>query len=417
MEEMNVISLKKARRSVERRNKIFLILSSIFILILFYLLYNITYLQNPWVLEFEVMSLWLTLSFGLFIFFSFFSKYSTDKYIERTEKLSNYNDEESIGGFKVKDVKNNIQEISNSMNIEGKVKVCLMDKTLPNAFGILWRNVICIDKSWLRILDDRELKALVAHELHHLKIKKSRPMFGHPYVVRFVIFLQVSFITAIILFSSGGIFWDVIFFMIIFQWVDTFFLIAPMKASRAEEHLCDWSAIKYSGVEGVINLMLKMGQRYEAVNIIKETISRKSKEYKIPIKGYSQIQTRVDQKLTRDSMTREGIRETVEKTVDELAEEKNWPSKNINLFSWGQKQKINRATKKHKINWLEYDQHIKDFKLDKEEIPNLVDKLVEDEQSFLFDSNIDGPRDSHGTHPTIKNRVLFIWENYKIYST
>lgn len=330
------------------------------------------------------------------------------------EKLSDYDKEEKIGGFKVKDIENYVEKISKSMGIKEYVKVCLMDKTLPNAFGILWKNVICIDKSWLRILDDQELKALIAHEIYHLKIKKSRPIFGHPYVLRFVIFLQTLFITAILLFTSNGVLWDIIFFLIVFQWVDTFFLIAPMKASRAEEHLCDWSAIKYSSIDGVVNLMLKMGQRYEAVNIIKKTLSQKAKEYKIPWRAYNHIQTRIDQKLTRDKMTREGIRETVGETVDEMAEENNWSSTTIiKIPKWGQQQKINRATKKHKINWLEYDDHIRDFKLDKEEIPDLVEDIKRDEQSFLFNSNIDGPKDSHGTHPTIKNRVLFVWENYK----
>ncbi len=414
--EPDIPTIEVARKRVKRRNKVFLLLSSIFLFFLFLAIYNIIDIENL-TFTHPLFRNWLLYTLISFIVLTLLARKMLDLLQMRWGNLEKREDKERIGGFTVGKIKNYTQKIADEMDIGGeKVQVCTMDSTVPNAFGLLWRNLICLDESWLRLLDEEELKALISHELYHLKLKRTRPMFGHPHMMRFVFIVEVLLVMAIITFN--GLFQsytEIVISIFVFQWINTFFFIAPMKSSRAEEHLCDWSALRYTGVEGALNLMLKLGQRYEAIQVIHEAIKEKKKEYSIPLRDYSELQKRIDQNLERDKMTEQGIKETVYRTIENMADEEGWRAPLINLPSLGL-DRLSRATKKHKIDWLQYDDHIRDFKLDKKEAKRFVQDIRGDDKSFLFDAPIDSHRDSHGTHPTIKQRVLFLWKNYKLRS-
>lgn len=411
---LDVPTIPEAKKRVDRRNTFFIGLSSIFTFFLLFLLYLIVYDYMVTGENLSTVSLWIIVTLFLFALFIFLGKKILILLENRWESLDDLQDDKKIGGFKIEKIKKMTEDISSEMDIEGrKVQVCTVDATIPNAFGLLWRNVICLDKSWLRLLNEQELKALISHELYHLKLKKTRPFLSHPLMTKFVFFLQISVITALFFFVDiGRLLWVVPFSIIVFQSIDVLFFIAPLKSSRAEEHLCDWSALEYAGIIGSINLMLKLGQRYEDMKYIKLAVSEEAKEYSIPLKDHQLIKKRIDKNIERDKMDPVSIRETVKRTMDELADERDWKEPLIRLPTWGLKKRMNRATKKHKIDWLQYDRHHIDFKLDMEELPDFIEAIKSDRKSFLFDAPVDSHRDSHGAHPTIKQRVLFLWNNY-----
>lgn len=416
---LDVPTLEEAKKRVRRRDTFFIVFSAILLFFLFFIHFFL--IIGDGLLTFFNISLWvLEVLISYFVLKLLFNK-MLDLLQTAWESLDDKDEDEKMGGFKVEKIKRYTEGIAEEMDIKGEgVDVCLVDSTLPNAFGLIWRNVICLDKSWLRLLDEQELKALISHELNHLKMKKTRPVFGHPYMMRSVVLAQIS---SIVLIAMVNGFWNsfnvLVLLSIIYQWIDVLFFIAPLKSSRAEEHLCDWNAIRFAGIEGAINLMLKMGQRYEAVNIIQDETKKQTEDYSVPLRDYSKIQERIDKNLIREDMTEEGIRRVVSETVDELAEENNWSGSLIKFPSLGKSKidKLSRATRKHKIDWLQYDDHIRDLKLDKQETRELIDDLECDRKSFLFDTSIDSYKDSHGTHPTLKQRVLFLWNNYSALSS
>ncbi len=412
--KLDVPTIKEAKKRVKSRETFFMVMSVTFVIVLFYILFRIILYPEPTDVDYTKLMLWILTTFIFYVVSKFLGRKLLNKMVTAWESLDDFDPKEKIGGFEAEKIKEYTKKIADDMDIEGEpVKVCTMDSPMPNAFGLLWRNVICLDRSWLRILDEQELKALIAHELYHLKLKKTRPMFSHPTMFSFVIFLQISVLTSVLLFYDGSDFYFrfmTLFF--IFHWVDMMFLLAPLKSSRAEEHLCDWSAVKYTGILGAINLMLKLGQRYEAINIINETLAEMKKKYRIPFSDHVQLPQKIDKNIKRSKIDSEGIRETVRETVDEMAQEKGWSKAAFN-FSIGGGGGIFSGKKRHKVDWIQYDSHIMDFRLDEKELPQFIEDIKSDKKSFLFDAKLDSYRDSHGTHPTIKQRVLFLWKNYK----
>ncbi|MFO7991996.1 MAG: M56 family metallopeptidase [Thermoplasmata archaeon] len=412
--KLDVPTIREAKKRVRARNRFFVVLSVIFVLFLFYVLFWIIIFPGPKRLDFTKTLLWSGATFVLYIGAKALGRLFLNKMISAWESLDDFDPEEKVGGFKVGKIKGYTKKIADDMGIDGEpVKVCTMDSPMPNAFGLLWRNVICLDRSWLRILDEQELKALIAHELTHLKMKKTRPMFSHPTLFSFVIFLQISVLTSLFFFYEvSDYYFRFMTLFFIFHWVDMMFLLLPLKSSRAEEHLCDWSAVKYTDIFGAVNLMLKLGQRYEAINIINAAISEMKKKYRIPLSDYVQLPQMIDKNIKRSKIDPEGIRETVRETVEDMAAENGWKKATFS-FSTGGGDSLFSGRNRHKVDWIQYDSHIMDFRLDEKELPQFIEDIKSDRKSFLFDAKIDSYKDSHGTHPTIKQRVLFLWKNYK----
>jgi len=411
---LDIPTIEEARKRVSKRSSYFMMMSTLFAILLLVFLFFQVEDELTGGMSGDVSN-WILFTLVGYVVVLFGGKKILDLLQLKWNSLDELDADEKIGGFKVGQIREYVGQISEDMAIEGeRVQVCTMDSTIPNAFGLLWRNVICLDRSWLRVLDEQELRALISHELYHLKLKRTRPMFSHPQMLRFIVFLELSIITTIIFFGDPFSFpLNIFVFIFVFQWVNTFFLIAPLKASRAEEHLCDWSALRYTGLEGAFNLMLKLGQRYELISVIQETVNKEAKKYRIPLRDYVRIQKRIDKNIERRKMSKEGVEQTVKETMRELAEERDWKEPLFTLPFSKPEIKFDRATKKHKIDWIQYDDHIRDFKLDKEEMEKFVRDIKADRKSYLFDANIDSYKDSHGTHPTIKQRVLFLWNNYR----
>ena len=365
----------------------------------------------------------------LWLFFSILSYKYTLKLIRKRmytpfeQSINERYDDEKIGRFTIKQIRDIFENIKEKMNISENVKLYLEDYFIPNAGAQLFINHIIIDETWFRILDTDELSALMAHELNHLKLKSSIPVFQFKEIIKitiwfeFAIFIFPLFFTLIL---NIDYFYWLMLYLLAFQFIYVLLIteimdkgiIFSLSSSRVEEFLCDLSAVKYVGLCPAINFRLKSGLRHELNDMIYEQVKDKIIKYDIPNEDYKLIWSEIDKNLNRNHLTKIGSKKITNKVIKNLAKKKKWKRSHENKTESIKAKK--KASKKHKIEWTKYDTHIHDFRLDEEELPKFICDIESNNRNILFDSIIDGPISSRGTHPTHKQRVLFLYKNSKL---
>ncbi len=323
-------------------------------------------------------------------------------------------------------------------------KVYLMNSPLPNAFTFslpFLGSIVVVHSNTMEVLNENEVKAIITHELGHIKNRDSiiqiftrMPSFfvdliylyvyiriGLGVVNAFLISADFN-LTVIRLVALGA------FFMLsrILAAVSKFFM---QKASRAAELLGDYHAASVLGHEAIINALIRLGQRVEAITVLFDEISwleslnpersgaisraellRMITQY--PLDGIDDVNAREVapdvflstrlkhmRKVYGLQLTDDQIQEAVAPAIS-LLRKKRAESKS----------ESEPEMKSQTIDWRKVDYN-KDQRLSKEELKDLLRLLRENPQKMMFDREV-GVNLHTMDHPDFRRRVLFIADKF-----
>jgi len=330
--------------------------------------------------------------------------------------LEEEDDPGDLGDFTAQGILEIFEDMKARMNMRRDTRLFTVDLFIPNAYASFFSDDVCIDRSWFRMLSPDELRALMAHELMHLKLRNERsPVYKK--ILRTVYALEAGILVGVVaLFGFySGVLLDLVLLAQFLFLFNMLFLIRgfPGRVTRVEEWLCDWAGAQYVSLMAAINFQLKSGQRYELNRRISRCLNVVLWSYRVPLKHYQRLYREIDRRLDREHLTPKRTRKMVKEVVAEMARELKWKR------SWISSQTSFRNEGKkpgttHKVNWLRYDTHIRDFQLDARELEGFVQDIVADRRSVLFRSSVDKSTSSHGSHPSTKQRVLFLYKNQNL---
>lgn len=323
-------------------------------------------------------------------------------------------------------------------------KVYLMNSPLPNAFTFslpFLGSVVVVHSNTLEVLNEAEVKAIITHELGHIKNQDSiiqiftrMPSFFVDLIYLYVYFrIGLGVVNAVLI--SGDLYLAGIrlvalggFFVLsrILAAVSRFFM---QKASRAAELLSDYHAASVLGQEATINALIRLGQRVETITVLIDEIRwleslnpertgtianaelmRMITQY--PLDGIDEVNARevapdvfLSTRLTHMrkvygvELSDEQIRKAVEPAIPGLHKKRakdepdSEPLKEPQTVDWRK---------------VDYD---KDRRLSKEELADLLKMLRENPQKMLFDREVGVNFHTLG-HPDFRRRVLFIADEF-----
>jgi hypothetical protein len=323
--------------------------------------------------------------------------------------------DKSLGNFTVGEVMQIFGEMKGRMNMADDLRLFTVDLFFPNAYADFFRGEVCVDRSWFRMLDGEELRALMAHELMHLKLRFRR--LG-PYqdllLVSYGLELGVFFtLAASLLRGLGGLSWH----LFVVQGLFLFQLLYvargfPRKITQEEEWLCDWAGAVHVSPLAAINFQLKNGQRYELNQELQRYFNQLVKEFKIPMDDFPEISSRIDKSMGREHLDPDTAKKSLRALVEQMAKEKAWAkNKDIVLVFTKEEEELDTTGK---LDWTRYDTRVRDLSLDQDELELFMQDFLANEDAYLFQTHIDGSQQKKtGSHPSTTLRVLFIYQNWK----
>ncbi|MGY5865674.1 MAG: M48 family metalloprotease [Candidatus Thorarchaeota archaeon] len=337
------------------------------------------------------------------------------------------------------------QDLAKRSGVQVK-KIFLMNSPLPNAFTFslpFISSVVVVHSNTLEVLNEEEVKAIITHELGHIKNRDSivqiftrMPSFFVDLIYIYVyIMLGLSIINALL--NIGDLYLTGIrllalgaFFLLsrILASVSKYFM---QKASRAAELLGDYHAASVLGHEATINALIRLGQRVEAITVLFEEINwleslnpersgaitraellRMITQY--PLDGIDEVNARevapnvfLSTRLRHMrevygvELSDDQIEKVVEPAVTSLREKRS---------TGKSESEDTKATPT--IDWRDVD-YDKDKRLSKEELGDLLKLLRENPQKMLFDQEV-GVNLHTMDHPDFRRRVLFIADQFDL---
>ena len=332
-------------------------------------------------------------------------------------------------------------------------RVYLTDTNIPNALTIdvipipfIRISWIVLDANVMEILDEREIKAVIAHELGHVKrydsvINISR--FGINYLVFIAYSLKLLEIIYCIISEIPNA-WNIIsriaflVLMVIILWIFTLVNHILMNFSRRKaELLSDYFAGKRIGKNHIINALILLGQRIDVVTAFgtefrwlgnregKRDVTREFLQgiKDLPAEELSKEISRNEalniyvtlrlKNLRNDlyvSLSDEEIKELAAKASEKLlARREEQLGRGLIKISILQAQKS-----KLTIDWLLVDKD-KDLYLKDEEIDLLINIIRKNPGKELFENDLHTRRNILGKdHPTMRSRILFLHESLRL---
>lgn len=323
-------------------------------------------------------------------------------------------------------------------------KVYLMNSPLPNAFTFslpFLGSVVVVHSNTLEVLNEAEVKAIITHEIGHIKNQDSivqiftrMPSFFVDLIYLYVYFrIGLGVVNAVLV--SGDLYLAGLrlvalgaFFLLsrILAAVSKFFM---QKASRAAELLSDYHAASVLGQEATINALIRLGQRVEAITVLIDEIRwleslnpervntipnselmRMITQY--PLDGIDEVNARevapdvfLSTRLTHMrevygvELSDEQIRKAVEPAIPGLHKKRD------------EAKPDSEPTKEPQtVDWRKVD-YDKDRRLSKDELSDLLKLLRENPQKMLFDREV-GVNLHTLDHPDFRRRVLFIADQF-----
>ncbi|MGQ4912570.1 MAG: M48 family metallopeptidase [Candidatus Thorarchaeota archaeon] len=323
-------------------------------------------------------------------------------------------------------------------------KIYLMNSALPNAFTFslpLMGSVVVVHTNTLDVLNEDEVKAIIAHELGHIKNKDSIvqilarvPSFFIDLIYLYIYLrLFLAFVNALVV--SG----DVSLALVRLGVLLAFFILSRLltmiaklfvrRASRAAELLSDYHAASIVGQESTINALIRLGQRVEAITVLIDEIKwleSLNPERSGPISGQELMRMitqypldGIDEANARDvapwvflstrlrnmrevygvRLDDDQIHQAVEPALPELRKKRS------------DIKPVSETTRDLQIvDWRKFD-YDRDRRLSSEEIVDLLKKLRENPRKMMFDREV-GVNLLTLDHPDFRRRVLFIADEF-----
>jgi Zn-dependent protease with chaperone function len=374
--------------------------------------------------ELDFITMWyLAGPLRIFIFILIFQRVGTSVTIFfmchlGSTKVKPKNYDKRIGKFKVGQIGKMVDVLKEKMDVPSLKGVYIREAFRINAmaadtvaFRPLRRSVVIIHSNALEILNAKELEAIIAHEMGHIKNDDTRSLI---YVINPAIAVSIVAMFALVNYSMAMAYHDFPFDLmkiglsvlsVITLYGAGFIIVKRLTVHtlmRYVEHLADYQAVRYAGLLPTVNALIKVGQRNEAfLAFIKMVMTyqtkrqnkKERKQHMENIKGMTnpkEIQKYVmDNLVERDMLGRPIIKsKRFINKKDETEGQIPWKSFDT----------------REPYNWLDYDElayyvgilkEIKNTKIFTYEPRTLVRKM------WL-------------THPTMEDRIVFLWDNVHV---
>ncbi|MHA1505210.1 MAG: M48 family metallopeptidase [Candidatus Heimdallarchaeota archaeon] len=345
-----------------------------------------------------------------------------------------------------------VHELAEEQNIKSIKRIYLTDTSIPNAMTMdvvpipgIRSTWIVLDANVLEILDEREIKAVISHELGHVKYFDAIVNL-YRFGINFFVYIAYSLIVLTLLYRISeviiegtstplGIALKIAFFIVVILilWALTIINRLLMSFSRRHaEFMADYYAAKKVGRDHIINALVILGQRLDVVTSFatevkwlgslegKDDMTREfvqgikdlpSKELSKEISREKAVKTYIYQRLKnlRDDLfipiTDEQIDEFTKIASEKLLKKRG------DLIQKGTApdRKLQEEMVKLTIDWLLIDKD-KDLYLNEDEIEQLVTKLLLNPNKELFEQDIMQRRSIFGTeHPSMRDRIIFLY--------
>ncbi|NPE07507.1 MAG: M48 family metalloprotease [Asgard group archaeon] len=381
---------------------------------------------------------------GLFIFQIIFSYFIMLRKFRKAE-LARIDETGLVGNNYEKILKNlriNPQEIykwvheqAEAHNIKSIKRIYLTDTSIPNAMTLdvvplpfIRSSWIVLDANVLEILDERETKAVIAHELGHVK-RLDGIVNIFRYGINFYAFLayliilleMIRLIIADIPVVALNILIRVGFLLllIIVIWVFTLLNRLLLNYSRRQSELmADYYAAQRIGRNHIINALVLLGQRLDVISAF-------GTEFRF-LQGLKDLPP---EELSKEISREKAVHIYVQQRLKNLKEELYVPltdeqikdltvKASKKLLSLREEQletglmkdrKIASELSKLTIDWFLIDKD-KDLYLKDEEIDNLVKEIIGNPNKELFEHDL-YPRRALlvRDHPSMKDRIIFLY--------
>ncbi|MHA2140372.1 MAG: M48 family metallopeptidase [Candidatus Thorarchaeota archaeon] len=325
-------------------------------------------------------------------------------------------------------------------------RIYLMKSPLPNAFTFslpFMGSIIAVHSNILDVLQPEEVKAIVAHEVGHIKNRDSiiqilarMPAFFIDTIYIYV-YVRIALGISNALFVYGDVMLAGIRVLVLLAFFGLSRFLAAVsaflmqKASREAELLSDYHAAEIIGAEQTINGLIRLGQRTEAVSVLigeiqwleslnpersgavtKKELIRMIEQY--PLDGIDEANARemapwvflaTRLKHMREvygvDLSDQQIKAAIKPAMDFLEDKR--PEKEE------QPQEEEDQTPKT-IDWRSVD-YDGDRRLSNDELRDLLELLRTNPKKLMFDSEV-GKNLMALSHPDFRRRVLTIADSF-----
>ncbi len=344
-----------------------------------------------------------------------------------------------------------VSHVSKRVNIN-VTKIFVFRKAVPNAFSLdllpipfLRRPYLVLNTNVLEILSEEEIEAVIAHELAHVKNGDSlfRLVLSIPrlFLNLAYLFIYLQIVTGILdaIFDTPDlvtVIERVIFLGLVYLVLALLTRITVRflySANRQAEYLADYFAAQLVGSDVLINSLIHLGQRSEAMQVLSREITWLSNlsEEKKPSNTFLR---NVYQRFPKTQLNEDVAREIAPKLFLEEKLEDLVNHYGVGLDLEARTQLINQAVpillekranyfdslteeervftpsvlKEKTIDWRRFDSDSSQT-LDSEEIDSFIATLIAQPSKIIFEHELFQTPEKDYDHPGFRERILTVY--------
>ncbi|MFX0123185.1 MAG: M48 family metallopeptidase [Candidatus Hodarchaeota archaeon] len=339
-------------------------------------------------------------------------------------------------------------------------RVFVYRRAVPNAFSldlipipIFRKPYLVLNTNVLEILNDKEIEAVIAHELGHVKNSDSliRLILSIPrlFLNLVYLFIYLQIVTGILDALFDTLNFEIAIKRIIFLGLVYLILAIVTKitvhflssANHQAEYLSDYFAAKLVGSDVLINSLIHLGQRSETMQVLTreiEWLSSLSEEKKVS----STFMSKIYQRFPKTQLNEDVAREIAPKIFLEEKFEELIMNYGIDLDVASRVQLINAAVpallerrtkyfatvkdeeteeadfvpsvlKEKTIDWRRFDYDASQT-LDREEISGFIATLIAQPDKMVFEHELFQTAEKNSDHPSFRERILTVYRIFHL---
>lgn len=353
-----------------------------------------------------------------------------------------------------------VTNVSKKLNIKVK-KVFMYRKAVPNAFSLdllpipfFRRPYLVLNTNVLEILNEKEIEAVIAHELGHVKNGDSlvRLVLSIPRLFLNLVYLLIYFqiITGILdaLFDfpvdiivaiERLIFFGLVYLILaLITKITVRFLYS---ANHQAEYLADYFAARLVGSDIVINSLIHLGQRSETMQVLSREIEwlTSLSDEKKPSNAFlrriyqrfpkTQLDEEVARKIAPEIFLEEKFEELVTKYGVDIDTEVRTQliksavpillERRVKYYSTLEDEEARKADfapsflKAKTIDWRHFDYDASQT-LEEEEIESFISTLIAQPDKMVFEHELFQLAERDSDHPSFRERILAIFRVFHL---
>lgn len=282
-----------------------------------------------------------------------------------------------------------------------------------------WLNGITLNRQVLHQLEPDEVKDIIGHELGHY--------FQHYLVTNRFHFLSLilgSLLALLTMQWTGFAGWSWITLMVIPGAIWYMVNLPQARCSQAIEYLCDATGAQVSGIIPSIQGLLKIGRANEIESTIlyQSTLSKAAGTL-----NPTQLVETVLNSIPYGFESREEVTAAVERSLKQKAIEQRPSFSGLLRYMWNSdrdeeaQEELESIAKKHlslqnapRLDWESILPSPNQVRLDEMTLSKLITFILSNPNTPMFRTMSEvSPfdEDSQITHPPLRNRILFLWQN------